>query len=103
MVFHPSKIPIAKTFDAKDEKDASDAAEEIVKMGFSNQKNGFKVLMPKESKTAKRIGYIVTTSINMGLRQTKQEREIRYWTYHHDDNHYVIVLISSKVFEELGF
>jgi len=34
MEFHPSKIPIAKTFDAKDEKDASDAVEEIVKMGF---------------------------------------------------------------------
>jgi len=72
-------------------------------MGFSNQKNGFKVLMPKESKTAKRIGYIVTTGINMGLRQTKQERDIRYWTYNHDSNHYAIVLISSKVFEELGF
>ena len=59
--------------------------------------------MPKESKTAKRIGYIVTTGINMGLRQTKQERDIRYWTYHHDNNHFAIVLISSKVFEELGF
>jgi hypothetical protein len=59
--------------------------------------------MPKESKTAKRIGYIVTTGINMGLRQTKQERDIRYWTYNHDNNHYAIVLISSKVFEELGF
>lgn len=103
MEFHPSKIPIAKTFEVKDEKEASDAAEEIVKMGFSNQKTGYKVLMPKESRTAKRIGYIVTTGINMGLRQTKQERDIRYWTYHHDDNHYAIVLISSKVFEELGF
>ena len=103
MEFHPSKIPIEKTFDAKDEKDASDVAEEIVKMGFSNQKTGYKVLMPKESKTAKRIGYIVTTGINMGLRQTKQERDIRYWTYHHDNNHFAIVLISSKVFEELGF
>ncbi len=103
MEFHPSKIPIEKTFDAKDEKGASDVADEIVKMGFSNQKTGYKVLMPKETKTAKRIGYIVTTGINMGLRQTKQERDIRYWTYHHDNNHYAIVLISSRVFEELGF
>ena len=103
MEFHPSKIPIKKTFDAKDEKDASDVAEEIVKMGFSNQKTGYKILMPKEGKTAKRIGYIVTTGINMGLRQTKQERDIRYWTYHHDINHYAIVFISSKVFDELGF
>ena len=103
MEFHPSKIPIAKTFDVKDEKDASDAAEEIVKMGFSNQKTGYKVLMPKESNTAKRIGYILTTGVNTGLRQTKQEQDIRYWTYHHDNNHYAIVLISSKVFEELNF
>jgi len=35
--------------------------------------------------------------------QTEQERDIRYWTYNHDSNHYAIVLISSKVFEELGF
>ena len=103
MEFHPSKIPIAKTFDVKDEKAASEAADEMIKMGFSNQKTGFKVLMPKQSKIAKRIGYIVTTSINFGLRQTKQERDIRYWTFHHDNDHYAIVLISSKVFDELGF
>ena len=75
----------------------------MVKMGFSNKKTGFKVLMPKDQKIAKRIGYIVTTSINFGLRQTKQERDVRYWTYHHDKDHYAIVLISSKVLESLGF
>lgn len=103
MEFHPSQIPIAKIFDVKDEKDASDAAEEMVNLGFSNQKTGYKVLMPKEGQVAKRIGYTVTTSINYGLRQTKQDRDIRYWTYHHDKEHYAIVLISSKVLEELGF
>ena len=103
MEFHPSEIPISKIFDVKDEKEASDAAEEMVKLGFSNHKMGFKVLMPKERKIAKRIGYIVTTSINYGLRQTKQERDLRYWTYHHDKEHFAIVLISSKVFDELGF
>ena len=103
MDFHPSKIPIAKTFDLRDEKDASDAAEEMVKMGFENIQQGYKVLMPKESKIAKRIGYIVTTSVNYGLRNTNQERNIRYWTYHHDDEHYAIVLISGSVLEKLGF
>jgi len=53
MEFHPSKIPIAKTFKILDEKGASEAAEEIVKMGFSDRKDGFKVLMPKEKKLAK--------------------------------------------------
>ena len=96
-------IPIIKTFDLKDEKDAYDAAEEMVRIGFYKEKKGFKVLMPSESKkTAKRIGYIVTTSVTTGLRKSGQERNIRYWTYHHDKEHYAIVLVSSKVVEELG-
>lgn len=103
MEFHPSQIPTEKIFEVVDEKGAEDAAEEMVKLGFSNQKKGFKVLMPKESKIAKRIGYIITTGVNYGLRQTKQERDIRYWTYHHDKKHYAIVLISSRVFDDLGF
>ncbi len=103
MEFHPSMLPIAKIFDLIDEKGASDAAEEMVSLGFERRKDGFKVLMPKDSKLAKRIGYTVTTSVNYGLRQNNQERNIRYWTYHHDDDHYAIVLISSNVLEELGF
>ncbi len=103
MEFHPSKLPIAKIFDLKDEKDASDAAAEMVKLGFQDRKKGYKVLMPKDSKLAKRIGYIVTTSVNYGLRRNNQERDIKYWTYHHDDKHYAIVLISGKVLEKLGF
>jgi len=103
MEFHPSKIPITKIFEVNDEKAASDAAEEMVKIGFSNKNEGFKVLMPKEKKLAKRIGYTVTTSVNYGLRQTNQERDIQYWTYHEDENQYAIVLISSKALQELGF
>jgi len=96
-------IPIIKTFYLKDEKDAYEAAEEMVQIGFYKEKKGFKVLMSKESKkTAKRIGYIVTTSVTSNLRREKQERDIRYWTYHHDEESYGIVLVSSKVVEELG-
>lgn len=103
MEFHPSMIPIAKTFDVKDEKDASNAAEEIIKLGFENRKEGYKVLMPKEQRLAKRIGFTVTTAINYGLRQVNQERNIRYWTYHQDEAHYAIVLISAKALADLGF
>jgi len=103
MEFHPSQIPISNTFDVKDEKDAEEAVEEMLRIGFANKKTGFKVLMPIDDKIAKRVGYIVTTSINYGLRKTKQERDLRYWTYHNDKDHYAIVLISSKVFDELGF
>jgi hypothetical protein len=96
-------IPIIKTFDLKDEKDAYDAAEEMVRIGFYKEKKGFKVLMPRESnKTAKRIGYIVTTSVSAGLRKAGQERDIWYGTYYHDKEHYAIVLASSKVIQELG-
>ena len=102
MEFHPSQIPLVKTFDLKDEKDAEDAIEEMIRIGFSNQKNGYKVLFTKENLLAKRIGCIVTTGINSGLRKTNQERDIRYWTYHHDKDHYAIVLISTKSFDELG-
>ena len=102
MEFHPSQIPVVKVFDIKDEKDAEDVVEEMVRMGFSNQKKGYKVLLPKESRVAKRMGYIVTTGVNFGLRKTNQERDIRYWTYHHDKEHYAIVLISTKAFDELG-
>jgi len=41
--------------------------------------------MPKATiNTAKRIGYIVTTTVTSSLRKETQERDIRYWTYHHD-------------------
>ena len=97
-------IPIKKIFDLKDEKDAYDAAEEMVQIGFYKEKKGFKVLMAKEpKKTAKRIGYIVTTTVTASLRKDDQHRDIRYWTYHHDKEHYGIVLASSKVVDELGF
>ncbi len=102
MEFHPSQIPVVKTFIVKDEKTASESASEMVKLGFENQKGGYKVLMPKQEKLAKRIGLIVTTEINYMLRQAKQERNLRYWTYHHDAENYAIVLISSHVFDDLG-
>lgn len=103
MDFHPSELPIAKNFDIKDEKDANEAVEEMIRLGFNNRNEGFKVLMPKESKIAKRIGYTITTGVSTGLRNSGQERDIRYWTYHHDKDHYAIVLISGKVLELLGF
>lgn len=103
MDFHPSDLPVAKNFDVKDEKDATDAVDEMIKLGFNDRKEGFKVLMPKETKLAKRIGFTITTGVSAGLRKIGQERDIRYWTYHHDKDHYAIVLISSKALESLGY
>ena len=97
--FHPSKLPVCRTFEVNDEKEAHETADEIVKMGFKDRREAFKVLMPKETKLAKRIGYTLTTSINAGLRSTGQHRGIRYWTYHHDKLHYAIILINADVVE----
>ena len=104
MEFHPSKIPIFRTFDVKDEKQATEVAHEMVMIGFDKEEKGFKVLMPKENeKTAKRIGYTVTTTVTYALRKTNQERDVRYRTYHEDENNYAIVFVSSKVLEKLDF
>jgi hypothetical protein len=103
MDFHPSQIPISKTFDLKDETDASDAAHEMVKIGFTTEDKGFKVLMPKgDEKKAKRIGYTVTTTVTYALRQTEQDRNVKYWTYHEDKDHYAIVFVNHTILEKLG-
>ena len=103
MDFHPKDLPVSKTYDLKDEKDALEAVEDMVKLGFKNRKEGFKVLMPKEPKLAKRIGYTVTTGVTQGLGKKNEIRDIKYWTYHHDDEHFAIVLISNASLTELGF
>ena len=103
MDFHPKDLPVTKTFDLKDEKDASEAVDEMVKMGFENRKEGFRVLMPKDQKLAKRIGFTITTGVTAGLRGKNEIRDVKYWTYHHDKDHYAIVLISNKSLTELGF
>lgn len=103
MEFHPKNLPISKTYNIRDEKEANDAVEDMVNIGFEDRNEGFRVLMPKEKKLAKRIGYTITTGVTYGLRQKNQVRNVRYWTYHHDSEHYAIVLISNKAVEELGF
>ncbi|WP_371504712.1 hypothetical protein [Nitrosopumilus adriaticus] len=103
MDFHPKDLPISKTYDLKNEKDALDAVEDMINLGFKERKEGFRVLMPKETKLAKRIGYSVTTGVTHGLRQKNEIRDVRYWTYHHDEEHYGIVLISNTALTELGF
>ena len=75
MEFHPKNLPISKTYDLKNEKDASMAVQDMVKLGFKNRKEGFKVLMPKESKLAKRIGDTETTGVTKRLRNTNEIRD----------------------------
>lgn len=103
MEFHPSQIPISKTFEIESEFNAPEIAAEMVKLGFSAQKGGFKVIMTKDKGVAKKIGFTIMNELNQGLRKTKQERDVRYWIYSHDQDHFAMVLISSRVLSSLGF
>ena len=44
MSFHPKNLPIFKTYDLKSEEGVSDAVEDMVNLGFSNRKEGFKAV-----------------------------------------------------------
>ena len=103
MEFHPSQIPITKTFELNDDLKAAEIAAEMVSTGFASQKGGFRIIMPKEKSTAKKIGFTVMNELNFKLRKAKQERDVRYWIYSYDTDHFAMVLISSKVLESLGF
>ena len=94
METHPSKMPVSREFEVSDERGASEAAEEMVRLGFDGP--GFRVLFPKADKrTARRIGYTLTTSVNYGLRRSGR-RYVRYWTYHHDGSRYAIVMVRGE-------
>ena len=99
---HPRDVPVHKTFELHDVVDADEAVEEMVRTGFAVRDKGFLVLMPKDKRTAKRIGYRVTTGVSYGLRKKGDARDVRYWTYHHDKDHYGIVLVDRVVAERLG-
>lgn len=100
--FHPSKIPVEKTYDIADESAAADVGQKIAEAWSPDSATGFKVLMPKDKKLAKRMGYTVMTTVNYFLRKANTERNVRYWVYHEDDSHYAIVLIDSHSLESLG-
>ena len=103
MEFHPSQLPVSKTFELDNETQALEAAAEMVRLGFAGQKSAFRVLMTNDKNIAKKIGFLIMDELNFGLRKTKQERDVMYWIYHYDNLHYAMVLISSKVLQELGF
>ena len=97
MAAHPRDVPVSKVFELKDVAGADEAVDEMVRTGFAGRDTGFRVLMPKDRKTAKRIGYRVTTGVSYGLRKKGDSRDVRYWTYHHDAERYAIVLVDRTV------
>ena len=102
MAPHPRDVPVSKTFVLRDVVDANEAVDNMVSAGFVGKDKGFKVLMPREKRLAKRIGYTVTTGVSYGLRKRGHPRDVKYWTYIHDEKYYAIVLVDSAVADKLG-
>lgn len=100
MDVHPSKIPVGKSFDIKNQSDVGKVINEMLAMDFKER--GFKILMPKEEKLAKRLGYIIVNELNRGLRMQRYPHKIRYFVYHHDPEHYAIVIASEETLAKLN-
>ena len=56
-------IPIMKTFDLKDEKDAYDAAEEMVRIGFYKEKKRIQSFNAKRIKENSKTNWIYNNNI----------------------------------------
>jgi len=60
-------------------------------------------LRQKKRQVTKLMKKAEQQGVTHGLRQKNETRDIKYWTYHHDKDHYAIVLISNTTLAELGF
>ena len=73
MDFHPSQLPVVQSFEIDDERKAADLAGQMVKLGFALQKGAFKVIMPKDQKVAKKIGFTILYELYMGLKKQNKK------------------------------
>lgn len=99
MEMHPSRIPVGQLFDIKDFSDASKAMNEMLAVDL--QKTGLKVLLPKEREVARRLGYMIVNELNRGFRNRRYKFGIKYFVYHHDPEHYAVVIAGEEVLAKL--
>ena len=99
MEIHPSKIPIRRSFDVKDQSEAWKIINEMLAMDFKEA--GCKILMPKEENLARKLGYTIVNELNRALRIQRYPHKIRYFVYHHDPEHYAIVITSEEALARL--
>lgn len=100
MEIHPSQIPTSHTFSVKDYHDALTVLNEMLAMDFSKE-SGFKVLMPKDQNLARSIGYTIVNELNKGLRMQRYSGNVKYFVYHHDPEHYAIILVTEEKLSKL--
>lgn len=63
---------------------------------------GFKILIPNDQNLARKLGYTIVNELNSGLRIKRYTHNIRYFVYHHDPEHYAIVIASEEVISKLN-
>jgi hypothetical protein len=100
MDIHPSQIPISQLFDVKDHSEAWKVINEMLAMDFSKE-TGCKILIPKDQKIARKLGFTIVNELNKGLRIQRYKQNIRYFVYHHDPEHYAIVIASEETLAKL--
>lgn len=101
MEIHPSQVPISRIFDVKGLSDAFGVINEILKLDL-NKESGLRILMPKDQKVARRIGYTIVNELNKGLRMQRYVGNLKYFVYHYDSEHYAILLASEQFLSKLS-
>ncbi len=91
---HPSQVPVIHSFIVNDVRDAIDAVDIMLQLYEQHNTVRFRILLPKAN-TARSIGYILLNELNLRIRYTFKGN-IRYIVYHHDSNHYALLLLDDE-------
>ncbi|MFN4336127.1 MAG: hypothetical protein ACK4FV_00905 [Candidatus Nitrosocaldus sp.] len=89
----PSEVPVIHSFIVNDVREAIDAVDNMLQLYEQHNTVRFRILLPKAD-NAKRIGYILLNELNLRIRHTFKGN-IRYIVYHHDSNHYALLLLDD--------
>lgn len=101
MELHPSQIPVSRSYTVKSYEEALKALSEMLSNDFTKE-NGYKLLMPKNKNLARRIGFTIVSELSRGLKVLGYSGNVRYFVYHHDSEHYAIVLVSEEKLSKLS-
>lgn len=94
---HPSQVPVIHSFMVSDVDTAMDAIDGILQLYEQHRAIRFRVLLPKSS-DARSLGYTLLNELNLRIRHLfkgSMSINIRYLVYHHDSNHYALLLLDE--------
>ncbi|MEM2923507.1 MAG: hypothetical protein QW560_03730 [Candidatus Nitrosocaldus sp.] len=92
---HPSQVPVMHSFMVNDVNGAMDAIDGILQLYEQYKAIRFRVLLPKGT-NARSLGYTLLNELNLRIRHLfKGSINLRYLVYHHDSNHYALLLLDE--------